>query len=223
MCPFCEATGHLDGALCPACRETLAPTQGNTCGRCGAPAPRHLALEAGCPRCRKQTFAFAGVYALGDYAGPLRKAVIKMKRPYGELLALSLGEALAGIIPDATVFDAIAPVPMHLTRRLARGVNSPEILAEAIGRSVGARVCIDLLRHRRKIAQQSALAPQERKRNVREAFRVSSSWKIADASILLVDDILTTGATADACTKVLLAAGAAQVRVAVVARGGATS
>jgi ComF family protein len=181
-------------------------------------------IDAGkpdCAHCRGSRFHFRGVTGLGVYTGPLRGAVLRMKHPHGELLALALGQLLAARLETTSEaeFDLIVPMPMHWLRRIARGVNCPELLAEPISRRLGVAADTGLLRFRRKAKQQSTLAPTLRRRNLRRALAVSPGYALAGAKILLVDDILTTGATASEAARVLKTAGAESVHVAVAARG----
>ena len=206
--------------LCPSCRGVLAGASGSVCERCGAPVAEVAAATGDCPHCRGSRFHFDHVTALGVYQGPLREAVLRMKHLSGESLALAAGRLLGDRLLAATrTFDLAVPMPMHWTRRMWRSMNSAEVLAEAISSRLSLRLVGGALRFRRMIRQQSLLPPSRRRRNVRNAFGVAASYALADSRILLVDDILTTGATASAAAKILRNAGAAQVSVAVVGRG----
>ena len=145
-----------------------------------------------------------------------------MKRPAGEQLTLAVGRLLAerrGAQLAQLRPDLIVPVPMHWWRRLVRGFNSAELLAQCLGRHLNAPVAHVLVR-RRHTQPQKDLLPRERFANVRDAFQVRERarrhWR--GSHVLLVDDILTTGATCSEAARVLKLAGAATVAVAVVAR-----
>jgi len=144
-----------------------------------------------------------------------------MKQSTGESLTLSmgrlLGEHLSRKLADAP--SHIAAVPTHWTRRLGRKVNCADILLESVAARLGARSFPKLLRCRRKTNKQGTLLPNERLANVRGAYGVSRGYVITGAKMLLVDDVMTTGATANEIAKILRRAGAASVEVAVVARG----
>jgi ComF family protein len=114
--------------------------------------------------------------------------------------------------------DLVVPVPMHWARRFQRGVNSPELMARELARFLGVEVGLRALARRRRTAPQADLSPRQRFRNVRDAFRVRASYDIQGRSVLLVDDILTTGATSSEAARMLKEAGAARVVVAVLAR-----
>jgi predicted amidophosphoribosyltransferase len=144
-----------------------------------------------------------------------------MKKATGEALTLSigrlLGEHLSRSLTEAPTH--LVAVPSHWTRRLGRKVNGAEILLESVAEKLAARSCPKLLHCRRKTNKQGTLLPQERLANVRGAYGVSTGYVISGAKVLLIDDVMTTGATANEIAKVLRRAGAARVAVAVAARG----
>lgn len=144
-----------------------------------------------------------------------------MKQSTGESLTLTMGHLLGEQVARNLINppDHIVSVPTHWTRRLRRNVNCSEILLESIAATIGIRGCPKLLRCRRKTSKQGTLLPHERLANVRGAYCVSAGYVINDANVLLIDDVMTTGATANEIAKILRRAGAARVEVAVVARG----
>jgi ComF family protein len=175
-----------------------------------------------CPRCRSRRYAFDKTWALGLYRGPLREAVVRMKRREHEALTLSMGYLLAESLEARLADwrpDLVVPVPAHWWKRLIRGVNGPDLLAEALQAAWGVPAAHDLLLCRRRTRKQGMLLPAERRLNVRGAFRVASEYDIEGAQIALVDDVMTTGATTGEAARVLRQAGAQQVTVIVVARG----
>jgi ComF family protein len=151
----------------------------------------------------------------------MQQAVLRMKRPAFEPLTHSMGILLADQVQtwyrDLDV-DLIVPVPMHWWRRLRRGAHPAHLLATIVGQSVSLPVHSQLLKCRRKVSKQGTLRPNERFKNVRDAFCISSAYDITGANVLLIDDIMTTGATASEAARVLRRAGARAVCVAVVAR-----
>ena len=171
--------------------------------------------------CRDRRFRFSWAVALGMYEGKLRDAVLRTKLPTEHCLTANLaellwerhGQRLAAFRPDAVI-----AVPMHWWRRLRRGGNGPDIVCEAISRRLGVQSAPNLLARRRNTVPQSNLAHGRRRLNLRHAFRVRSSYVLNGARLILVDDILTSGATAHEAAATLRKAGAAEVVVAVIAR-----
>ncbi len=187
------------------------------CDRCGA----ELENELGCRECRNQTFAFDQVVALGAYAGVVRESVVRMKYDAGQSLAFALGRHLAwylDCIGCVDQFDLVACVPKHWFKRLITGINSPEVVMEGLAEQANLQQAADLLVCRRRISKQSMLSPEQRRRNVRKAWSVSTNYEIRDSRILVVDDILTTGATAHEISRALKRAGAERVALAVIGR-----
>jgi ComF family protein len=159
--------------------------------------------------------------ALGTYDGPLRDAVLRTKKPAEHTLATALAELLwEQCGPRLIEFrpDVVAAVPMHWWHRLRRGGNAPDIVCDVLARRLRVLSAPNLLSRRRNTLPQSNLAHGRRRLNVRRAFRVGRSYVLDKAKVLLVDDILTSGATAHEAAGTLRAAGAAEVGVAVVAR-----
>jgi len=223
-CACCSAglsDGRDDILLCDDCRLLLGPESGPWCGRCGALAAAE-GSAGGCPLCRDTPLQFDAVIPLGVYQDRLQAAVLRTKSPAGESLAVALGRLLAerrGPQLAALGAQLIVPIPMHWMRRLRRGINSPDILAQRLGRHLGIPVCRRVLARRRNTMLQTKLHQRQRFPNVRGAFRVRQTRCLSGARILLVDDVLTTGATCSEAAKVLKQAGAALVAVAVLARG----
>jgi ComF family protein len=164
---------------------------------------------------------FEAAVALGAYGGTLRAVVLRMKHAAEAPLASAVGRLfwqvrraeLASLRPEVVV-----PVPMHWRRRMQRGANSPDEVAVPLAEGLGIPCAPRLLRRRRSTSPQGPLARGDRLANVRGAFRVRHGYQCAGARVLLVDDILTTGATANECVRALVAGGAASVALAVVAR-----
>jgi ComF family protein len=223
QCASCleEMESAGDVLLCAACRELLVDDANTPCPRCAAPLPKHLHEARNCPHCRNDKFAFSRVAALGAYEGSLQEAVLRMKQPLAEPLTMALAKLLADRL--ARVLDEppdfAAPIPMHWSRRLIRGYNGPDLLSETIARRLRIPYFTDVLRQRRLRSRQHVLTAAQRRKNMRAAFRISGRYVLEGARVLLVDDALTTGATANAAAQALTKAGAGEVIVAVVARG----
>jgi len=223
-CVHCDADlGELrhGQTLCPACRDLLAPPDWSYCRRCGAGVPPGGESTL-CGMCRGVRLAFDRVVSLGPYRGPLGAAVVRMKSRRGDGLSRAVGRLLCqrqGEWLAATEPDVVVPVPMHWTRRIVRGTNSPDILAGMVACHLGAPLADRMLYRCRNTFPQTRLRPRERMRNVRGAFRLRTGYDLDDLRVLLVDDILTTGATCSDAAKALKRAGASMVAVAVLARG----
>jgi ComF family protein len=214
-CGFCRAETASGGlsVVCPECQRLLASDLAR-CLRCGAPA----APEGACRSCRGRWREWDGIVLLGSYTDHLRQAVLAAKRPAGELVVAGLAALLWDKHRDTLAAwrpDLVVPVPMHWTRRAARGTSAAQGLARQLGASLGVP-CRGPLRRVRATRMQNELPPGERRANVRGVFR--SSPAVAGRRVLLVDDVTTTGATLAECRAALVAAGATAVHAAVVAR-----
>lgn len=221
-CPVCEATlgaGRRD-PLCGACWDGIVRIAPPFCRRCGLPV---VALDAGgldasaCAACLAAPPAFDWARAAGLYAGPLREAVQRLKfgrRPtLARALAALVVEQCGDLLTDGAV---VVPVPLARERERERGFNQAALLAEHVARATGAPMRERWLARTRATAPQTALSGLERRDNVRGAFVASSA--AAGAIVVLVDDVLTTGATAAECARALRGVGARAVGVLTVAR-----
>jgi ComF family protein len=220
LCPGCRDL-VTDNGLCPACWSKLAFIAPPYCPRLGIP----FAYDPGPGILSMQAIADPPAYqrarAAVRYDDVARALVHAFK--YGDRLDLAplMGRwmARAGheLIAEA---DALVPVPLHWRRLWTRRFNQSAALAEAIARASGVAVAHAPLRRVKATAQQVGLSRAERATNVQGAFRVAPAAKgeVAGRRLIVIDDVLTSGATADACARALLRAGAAQVDVLVFAR-----
>lgn len=217
-CAVCERVLErpLAGCVCEACWADVVPLTPPLCDACGAAMPswRMSSLQQRrCARCRRAVRALDRSRALGAYEGTLRGIVHALKYGRRSSLARPLGARLrkegADVLAGA---DLLAPVPLHPRRRRQRGFNQAELLARHIGGPVGtplARV--------RDTWSQTSLPEAQRHRNVRGAF-AATDLPVAGCCVVLIDDVTTTGATLEACARVLKASGAREVRALTVAR-----
>ena len=218
---------------CPCCGASLGrPTRGPLCEECWADLPRHpqplcrcgFPLPPGlsaCGRCRRGLPSFERGASLGPYEGSLRVLVHELKYRGRRRVAARLAEELlaeeavrAVLTPGAV----LVPVPLHPRRKRERGFNQAELLAVEVGRRARLPVAASALVRRKDTAAQAGLSAAARRKNVRGAFAVRRQAAIAGRVVVLVDDVLTTGATAAACAGLLRGAGAAEVRLLAVAR-----
>jgi predicted amidophosphoribosyltransferase len=202
------------------------------CELCGAPVPfarrtndgaenSKRLKDRGCYRCRGRRMWFDQTVALGHYGGRLRDLVLQMKQASGDAVSLAIGRLMWERCGDrlaACNFDVVAPIPLHWRRRIAHRTNSAAVLTEVLSAELDVPRADRLLRRTRSTLRQFDLNPPKRWENVRRAFAVRAGYHLKDAHVLLVDDILTTGATCSEAARALRAAGAARVTVAVVAR-----
>jgi ComF family protein len=217
-CPVCEAmlgAGRRD-PLCGGCWQEMLRLVPPVCARCGLPLAQAGEL-AQCDACLAAPPAFDWARAAGLYAGPLREAIQRFKFGRRPALARPLADLIIDeCSPIVSAGAVLVPVPLAPERERERGFNQAALLAERVARALRVSLRARWLARTRATAPQTALNATERHDNVRGAFIASSS--AAGADVVLVDDVLTTGATAAECARALRAAGARSVGVLTVAR-----
>ena len=225
-CAACGVRGVERRADWPACAACWASTRlfggGETlCWKCGAPAggevPEEVRPTVRCRRCDAEGFTAAR--ACGLYEGALRAAVLGLKRdPFvPPRLARMLGEAARRAPLDAA--RLVVPVPLHPARERERGFNQATLLASAVAGGAGLPLdARSLSRVAHSERHRAGMDARARRESVREAFAVARPRLVRGRSVLLVDDVFTTGATASACARALLDAGAVAVFVLTAAR-----
>jgi ComF family protein len=228
--PFCVICRHRLGAgrrdpLCGPCWVALERIGPPMCARCGRPFPRldvaAVAPAQRCGDCRRRPPAFTAARAAARYGDTVREALHAFKFDRRRALAAPLGDLLAEIPLGALAtggIDVVVPVPLHPSRERERGFNQAALLARRAARVWGLPLAADALGRAVPTATQTALAGRERQDNVRGAFTVRRPEAVAGRRVGLVDDVLTTGATAGECARCLHDAGAAAVVVLTVAR-----
>lgn len=220
-CLGCGGPVDRQGGLCVACWSTLTFIAPPYCARCGTPFEFAMPGETLCGACMAEPPPFARARAVLVYDDGSRPLVLGFKHgdrihaagAYGAWLA----RAGADLLADA---DLLAPVPLHRWRLFRRRYNQAALLARAAGRVAKVPVVPDLLVRRRATPSQGGLGRKGRARNVKGAFQLRRGQRerVKSKRIVLVDDVLTTGATLAECARVLLHAGAARVDVLTLAR-----
>ena len=206
--------------VCERCLKAPQPLAAEFfCVACRMPFLNRSPLdESGrCALCRLGLSGFDAVYSFGSYEGALRKLIHLFKYDGVRPLARVFGKFLAPSIPIDDRFDIIVPMPLHWRRRWQRGFNQSALLAREIARRLNLPLR-KVVRRTRSTAAQAGLTNAKRRANVRGAFRIKSRVRLDGMRVLLVDDVLTTGATAASCARVLKRAGAASVTVLALAR-----
>ena len=212
--PLPEGPAHF----CPACQHDLFTDSLPSCPRCAGSVGPFAVIDGRCRACREEPFAFDRVVRLGPYEELLREVILRLKHQTGEGTAELLGECWAEQAHAALHADAIVPVPLHWLRRWRRGYNQSAALARGIATRLGLPCHPSWLRRIRNTPQQTHQTPAGRKANVRGAFRTRPGAPVRGRTILLVDDVMTTGVTASEAARALRAGGASRVVVAVLAR-----
>lgn len=221
-CLICEADSE-SGPLCPPCRgEVLEAARTPACPRCAMPlaAYEYTSRKEGCHSCHGRALGFDSAVALGPYDGPIRHLVLGLKKRSGTWLARWLSDLLMEARGDDLRnlrAELAVPVPLHWRRRLSRGHNQAEVLAERLARELHLE-CRNPLRRVRHTEKLAGKTPSERAALLRGAFSLRKPDLRFEGGILLVDDILTTGATCGSAARVLRKAGARPVVAVVIAR-----
>jgi ComF family protein len=205
--------------LCPGCRQRLRPVEGARCPGCLAPLADPSALDGfPCAACRRHPPAFDRLFAGWLYDTPLREVVLGLKYAGLDYLAEALGRDLArrfeAVLADCS---AVVPVPLHWTRVLRRGYNQAELIARELS-DLEVRPLVRGLTRRSATRHQTGLGRRRRRSNLAHAFRWRGTrWRREQPHWLLVDDVLTTGATLDSAARALKRAGVGRVTALVVA------
>jgi ComF family protein len=211
--------------VCHSCLLDMAPLAGSTCEVCGERVSTGLLLSENriCSACQESRPHFARAAAYGAYDGSLRELIHLLKyervEPAATVLGRMLAEAIQKLSTDADSV-LVVPVPLHRSKRRERGFNQAELIARAAlkNKALPCELGADVLERTRPTVSQIGLTRSQRVENIRGAFQVRHLNHVVGRSIVLVDDVLTTGTTASECARILRKAGAEKVWVATVAR-----
>ena len=220
-CLLCEAPVGEARTLCPDCWRGLHFLSAPLCACCGFPFPYEMGEGALCAACAARPPAYDRARAVLAYDDVSRHLATRLKFSDRQEGVPAFGQWLARagrVLLEGPVI--IAPVPLHRRRLIARRYNQAALLARALARATGKTLAVDLLIRTRHTPPQIGLTAAGRRRNVSHAFAVRPRWRalMGKVHVVLVDDVLTTGATVEACARVLKRAGARQVDVLTLAR-----
>jgi ComF family protein len=218
----CALQGESNPCFCRNCWSSIAFLEDPRCPSCGKPFVSKAALlyspEHRCGDCRDRPPRFDRSVAVGSYEGVLAKAIQLFKYQGKTNLADPLGTLLISGLEKLSRADCLIPVPLHPKRLREREYNQALLLCDSIGDRTGLEVIPDALERVLETPPQTGLPLKDRRRNVRGAFVVKRAQSVNDRLVLLIDDVLTTGATVNECARTLKRAGAKAVYVLTLAR-----
>jgi ComF family protein len=224
-CLSCAGSVDRQGTLCLSCWNGLTFISPPHCACCGEPFDVALAADAAdsllCATCIGQPPAYGRARSVLTYDDGCRGMILGFKHADQTYAAGAFGAWLARAGADLLVPDAVlAPVPLHRWKLFSRRYNQAALLAQAVGRHAGLTVLPALLVRHRRTTPQGGHSRTGRRRNVRGAFHVRPrlAERVRGKPVVLIDDVLTTGATVSECARVLLRAGASRVDVLTLAR-----
>ena len=210
-CPGCGAVVRGDHRFCVDCWGSLEFIGPPWCATCCLPFATDRGEEAQCGACLESQPRHVGARAAVAYGPVARTLALRLK--YGGRLAFAATAArlMARHMPGDA--DLLVPVPLHRWRLWGRGFNQAALIADNLARGSGIRHDPLVLARPRRTPALRGMNPRQRRQAVRAAFAVVAPERLKDRHVVLVDDVYTSGATADACTRALLAAGARQVTI----------
>ena len=231
-CRICDEllTSASRVPICGACLASFVPVPQPACEVCGRPLPAFVNEPASvrdegrallCPACRDKTYAFERARSFAVYEGALVQAILLLKYEQIEPLGAWFAERLAEVVKEqgsALAADVVVPVPLHRQRERERGYNQAALLSKPLAKRLGLPHKAVLLMRTRARPEKQILTLEERWESVRGAFATRPGSQVDNLRVLLLDDVLTTGATLDACARALLEAGAKSVVGLTVAR-----
>ena len=209
ICPVCKkpSTDHVTAPICADCWQAISSYEGPACQKCGKPLVSDVSII--CGECLEDEPAFEWVRSFGLYDGALKEAISLFKYYGIRRLSRPLSEMMLKIrIPHT---DAVIPVPLTRKKLRQREFNQAALFAKHIANHIGAKIILNCLIKIRDTAPQVGLNAEERRKNIKNAFGIVDKEVIQGKSVILVDDVFTTGATIRNCAKLLKKAGAGEV------------
>lgn len=208
VCVLCDKRSHEKG-FCDTCSALLEEKRvtGPLCVRCGTPFVSPKAIDHECGRCLDESPSFASARSAFIYEGSVLEAVHRFKYAGDTSLAGPIARAILGSLDISGPF-LIVPVPLHTSKLKKRGFNQSLLIAREISKLTGEPLEFRRLKRTRDTGQQVGLKADQRRENVAGAFTLLDESMFKGRKVLLVDDVATTGATLNECSKVLKKAGA---------------
>lgn len=209
---------------CERCLDLVRAPLEERCPTCGAIVAIHASYKGRCRLCYASKFHFSQAVCINNYGGLMQELVIRMKGRKDECLAMQLGTLLGYEMERLDLIeqiDVMAPVPRHWMKKFRNGFQASELICQRASKVTGIPYVGTLMKSTRPTQKQGMLSDLQRLENVKGAFAVNPFFneKIKGKTVALVDDVMTSAATANQCAKALKKAGAANVVVGVVARG----
>ena len=219
QCQLCEqySAAVTQGYVCRSCHKSLRPTKPPLCQKCGLPVNANPQPNAPCLNCRDADWEFNQVRAAFTAQGPMREIIHRYKYDQHEFFESILKQCcLQATLPSPTTYTALIPIPLHPIKERERGFNQADRMSAFFAELFDIPINAGLLKRVRFTETQTHLSRSQRLRNLRGAFVCSNSTH--QGRFLLIDDVMTTGATANAAAHALKKAGAQQVDVLTLAR-----
>jgi len=226
--PFCISCNALlrsgESLICSNCAAKLTPITPPHCTKCGKPLGEGMSSADHPPKicsdCREADHRFIQARSYGQYEGVLKQLIFEFKYRRRPEIAGFLGKKMTETLENLQwpSFDYIVPVPLHRERLGERGYNQALLLAKVVSKNTGIPISCCLVR-KKATEHQTLLDKRLRRQNLEEAFNADLRADLSGKRILLLDDVYTTGSTADACTNALIYAGAKEIYVLTCARG----